>query len=67
MEYSYALVLFVLQNAIKLNAITVQLCQVQRPKVLVVPLIHQHTVNIEEETIWHILRRIIIAVPVQTI
>lgn len=61
------LVPLVLQDAVELYAIPVQLGQVQWPEVLVVTLVDQHLVNVEEEGVRHILWRVFVAVPIETV
>jgi hypothetical protein len=67
MEYPDACILLVFEYAIQFNAISMKLCKVQWPEVFVIALIYQHTVDVEEEAIRHILGRIAVAVPVKTV
>lgn len=59
--------LILLQDAVELYTVPVQLGQVQGPEVLVVPLVSQDRVDVKEEAIWHVLRRLLVAVPIQSI
>ena len=66
-ENANALVFLVLENTVQLDAVSVELRQVQRPKVLVVALVNQHIIDVEEEAVWHVLGRIRIAEPIQPV
>jgi hypothetical protein len=65
MEDLYPLVL--LQDAIELDAVPVQLSKVQRSKVLIVALVGEDLVNVKEEAIRHVLRRLLVTVPIESI
>jgi hypothetical protein len=62
-----ALILLIFEDAIELEAVSVKLGKVERPKIFVVALVHEDGVNIEEEAVGNILRRLWVAVPVQTV
>jgi hypothetical protein len=62
-----ALILLIFEDAIELEAVSVQLGKVEWPEILVVALIYEDGVYIEEEAVGDILRRLWVAVPVQTV
>lgn len=62
-----ALILLIFEDAIELEAVSVQLGKVERPEILVVALVHEDGVHIEEEAVGHIFRRLWVAVPIQTV
>jgi len=67
MEDLDSLVLLIFEDAVEFQAISVQLCKVERPEILVIPLINKHIVHIEEEAFGDIFRRVRIAIPIQTV
>lgn len=62
-----ALVLFIFENPVELYTVSVKLSQIERPEVLVIALVNQHIVHVKEETVSHILGRLLVAEPVQSI
>jgi hypothetical protein len=62
-----ALVLLIFEDAVKLETVSVQLCEVERTKILVISLVHEDGVHIEEEAVGYVFRRFWVAVPVQTV
>ena len=61
------LILLIFEDAVELETVSVQLGEVERSKILVISLVHEHCVHIEKEAVGHILRRFWVAVPVQTV
>jgi hypothetical protein len=46
-----ALVLLIFEDAVKLETVSVQLCEVERTEILVISLVNEDGVHIEEEAV----------------